>query len=154
MLSNSEVWYSLTKKDTDLVEQIDEMWMRNLFECSRNVAKDLLYLELRVVPISFIIKARKQMYLHHILQRPENFLPYRFLIAQLKSPTNNDWSSKVLQEQEQEVEIPYSLEDIIKMSKSKFKSVVQSITKQKALTFFMEKKESKNSENSEGKLLH
>ena len=79
MLSNSEVWYSLTKKDTDLVEQIDEMWMRNLFECSRNVAKDLLYLELRVVPISFIIKARKQMYLHHILHQPEDSLLYRFL---------------------------------------------------------------------------
>ena len=54
MLSNSEVWYGLTKKDTDLLEQIDEMWMRNLFECSRNIAKDLLYLELGVVPISFL----------------------------------------------------------------------------------------------------
>ena len=50
MISNSEVWYGMTKKDTEMLEQVDEMWMRNLFECSRNVAKDLLYLELGVLP--------------------------------------------------------------------------------------------------------
>ena len=38
----------------------------------------------------------------------------------MKSPANNDWSSQVLQEQE-ELEISFSLEDIKQMSKSKFK---------------------------------
>ena len=52
-----------------MLEQVDEMWMRNLFECLRNVAKDLLYLELGPLPISYLIKARRQMYLHHILQQ-------------------------------------------------------------------------------------
>ena len=59
ILTNSEVWYGVTKADTDMLEQIDEMWIRNLFECSQNVPKDLLYLELGLVPISFIIKGRK-----------------------------------------------------------------------------------------------
>ena len=68
ILTNSEVWYGVTQADTEQLEQIDEMWMRNLFECSRKVPKDLLYLELGLVPISFIIKGRKQMFLHHILQ--------------------------------------------------------------------------------------
>ena len=56
LLTNSEVWYGVTKEDTDQLEQIDEMWIRNLFECSRNVPKDLLYLELGLVPISFMLK--------------------------------------------------------------------------------------------------
>ena len=57
----------------------------------------------------------------------------------MKSPTNNDWSSQVLQEQE-ELDISFSLEDIKQMSKLKFKSVVQSKTKQKAFKFVLEKK--------------
>ena len=101
--------------------------MDNLFECSRNVAKDLLYLELGIVLISFISKARKQMYLPHILHQPKNSLLYRFFVAQMKSPTNNDWSSQVLQEQE-ELKISLSLQNVKQMSKSKFKSVVKSKT--------------------------
>ena len=97
MMSNSEVWYGLTKKDIDLLEQIDEMWMRNLFECSKKVAKDFLYLVLGIVPISFIIKARKQMYLQHTFYQSEDSLLYRFFVAHMKSPTYNNWSSQVLQ---------------------------------------------------------
>ena len=66
ILSNSEVWYGLTKEKAKQLEQVDEMWIRNLFDLSRNVPRDLLFLELGLVPISFIIKGRKQMFLHHI----------------------------------------------------------------------------------------
>ena len=150
MLSNSEIWYGLTKKDTEMLEQVDEMWMRNLFECSRNVAKDLLYLELGVVPISYLIKARRQMYLHHILQQNEDTLLSRFFFAQLKSPTYNDWSSQVLQEQE-ELEICLDLEEIKDMSKTKFKSLLLSKIRKKAFQYLVEKKESRISDNSRGK---
>ena len=44
ILTNSEVWYGVTQADIEQLEQIDEMWMRNLFKCSQNVPKDLLYL--------------------------------------------------------------------------------------------------------------
>ena len=71
----------------------------------------------------------------------------------MKSPTNNDWSSQVLQEQE-ELDISFSLEDIKQMSKLKFKSVVQSKTKHKAFKFLLEKKESRHSKNSKGQLTH
>ena len=40
ILSNSESWYVVTKLDIEQLEQIDEMWIRNLFELSRNVPKD------------------------------------------------------------------------------------------------------------------
>ena len=59
ILSNSEVWYGLTKEEAKQLEQVDEMLIRNLFDLSRNVPRDLLYLELGLVPISFIIKGRK-----------------------------------------------------------------------------------------------
>ena len=101
ILSNSEVWYGLTKKDYQMLEQVDEMWMCNLFECSKNVPRDILYLELGLVPISFLVKGRKQMYLHHILQQKEDSLLYRFFVAQMKSPSKDDWISQVLKEQDE-----------------------------------------------------
>ena len=86
----------MTQADTEQLEQIDEMWMRNLIESSRNVPKDFLYLELGLVPISFIIKGRKQMFLHHILQQNEDSLLYSFFMAQMNSPSHNDWVSSIL----------------------------------------------------------
>ena len=129
MILNSEVWYGLTKKDTDMLEQVDEMWMSNLFECSRNVPRDLLYLEFGIVPISYLIKARKQMYLHHILQQEEDSLLQRFFTALMKFPVKNDWISQVLEE---ELDIDNSLIEIQSMTKSKFKALVQERIKQKA----------------------
>ena len=31
---SSIVWYGVTKADVEQLEQINQMWMRNLFECS------------------------------------------------------------------------------------------------------------------------
>ena len=45
ILSNSEVWHGVTKTEIELLEQVDETLLRDFCECSRNVPKDLLYLE-------------------------------------------------------------------------------------------------------------
>ena len=79
ILSSFEVWYGVTQSDTDQMEQVDEMALRNLFLCSRNVPKDLLYLEMGLVPISYIIKERRLMFLHHVLLQKTDFLVFRFL---------------------------------------------------------------------------
>ena len=57
------------KKDTEKMEQVDEIWMDNLFECSRNIANDILYLKLGMGQISYLITVRKQLYLLNILQQ-------------------------------------------------------------------------------------
>ena len=79
VLSNSEVWYGVSKTETEQLEQLDEMLLRNLFSCSRNIPKDLLYLEIGLVPISYIIKERRLMFLHHVLQQKEDSLLFIFL---------------------------------------------------------------------------
>ena len=153
VLSNSEVWYGLTKYDTGLLEQLDEMWIRNLFVCSRNVSKDLLYLELGLVPIRYIIKARRQIYLHHILQQKEDSLLYSFFVAQMKSPNTNDWVSTMLEDQE-ELGIDLGLQEIKAMTKSRFSSLVREKTQEQALFYLLEKKHSRTSENAKGKLIN
>jgi hypothetical protein len=152
ILTNSEVWYGVTKSDIEQLEQIDEMWMRNLFECSRNVPKDLLYLELGLTPISYIIKGRKQMFLHHILQQKEISLLYQFFMAQMKTPSHNDWVSSVLEEMI-ELEIDLEIEDIKYMKKEKFKALVKEKVQKKAFQYLLEKKASRKSERAKGKYL-
>ena len=142
----------MTQKDIEQLEQIDEMWMRNLFECSRNVPKDLLYLELGLIPISYIIKGRKQMFLHHILQQKEDSLLHRFFMAQMKSPSHNDWVSSVLEDMIQ-LEINLELEDIKYMKKEKYRTFVNDKVQQKAFEFLVERKSSRNSDRAKGKLL-
>ena len=51
ILSSSEVWYGITQVELERLEQVDEMWMKELMECSSSVPRDLLYLELGIVPI-------------------------------------------------------------------------------------------------------
>ena len=51
ILSSSEVWYGITQVELERLEQVDEIWMKELMECSSSVPRDLLYLELGIVPI-------------------------------------------------------------------------------------------------------
>ena len=95
MLSNSEVWYGITKAEIRLLEQVDEQFTRELFECSNHVATELLYLDLGLTPISFIIKSRKLMFLHHILHQDSESLLYIFFSAQRSNPTKGDWITHI-----------------------------------------------------------
>ena len=94
------------------------MLLQNLMNCSSSVPKDLIYLELGIVPIRFIIQTRRLLYLHHILQQKEESLLYRFFEAQLENPTSKDWVSQTLDDLE-EFEINLELEEIQNMKKRK-----------------------------------
>ena len=114
------MWYGITKVEIEQLEQVDEMLMQSIMDCSSSVPRDLLYLELAIVPIRYIIKTRRILYLHHILQRNEDSLLYRFFEAQLENPTPKDWVSQVLEYLE-ELEIQHELEEIQIMNKEKYK---------------------------------
>ena len=77
ILSGSEVWYGLTLAEIDKLEKIDEMLLRQIFECSSCVPKELLFLELGILSLRYIIMTRRLMYLHHILIQPEESLIFR-----------------------------------------------------------------------------
>ena len=94
ILSSSEIWYGTTQNELEGLEQVDGMWMRNFMNCSYMVPKDLLYLELAITPIRYIIQTRILLYLHHILQQKKESLLYRFFVTQLSNPTPRDLRSK------------------------------------------------------------
>ena len=69
MLSCSEAWYNVTESELRKLEQIDEKLMCKILDCSSQVTHEMLYLELGLLPIRFMIKLRRLTYFQHILQQ-------------------------------------------------------------------------------------
>ena len=150
ILSSSEVWYGVTKAEIEQLEQVDEMWIRDLMNCSRSVPKDLLYLELGILPIRYIVQTRRLLYLHHILCQESQSLLYRFFIAQLENPTQRDWVSQVLEDLEY-INVDLEIEAIKSLKRDKFKEIIKEAVKLKAFSDLKQRKKGRNLENSKGK---
>ena len=134
-LSISEVWYGITQHEYEQLEKVDEMWMQNIMECSSSVPKDLLYFELALLPIRFIIQTRRLLYFHHILQQKRDSLLHRFFMAQLTHPTARDWVSQVL-EQLEDQPLNLEIEEIKVKNKISFLEMVkEAIRKRHFLTY-------------------
>ena len=142
----------MTLEKLEQLEQVDEIWIRNLMDCSSSVPKDLLYLELGLIPIRYIIQTRRVLFLHHILQQKKDSLLYRFFIAQLENPTYRDWVSQVLEDLEI-LEISLEIEEIQTMKIDKFKHIVKKSVKEKAFLYLLQKKTDRKSDNAKGKLI-
>ena len=88
--------YNITELEYRKLDQIYEILLHKIFACSSPVTSETLSLELGLLPVRFIIKLRRVIYLQHIMkQRNSNSLLFSFLEAQRKFPKKNDWFSQV-----------------------------------------------------------
>ena len=55
----------------------------------------LLYLELGCLPVRYIVKSKRVMFLHYILSQKEESLIKKFFNAQLENSTKTDWTFQV-----------------------------------------------------------
>ena len=121
---NSEIWYNLTKVQINKLEQIDEMYMRKVFNVARTVPKEGLYIECGKMPIKFIIKMRRMMFLWHILSRNKDELLFKFYTAQKLAPSIHDWVHQIDKDKE-ELNLELSDEEIRSMTKQQFKKLLK-----------------------------
>ena len=70
MLLNSETWVGLTlaKEDIETLISVDGTLMRRLLEVPVSASKASLYLELGCIPMRYIIKARRLLFLQYLLR--------------------------------------------------------------------------------------
>ena len=59
MLFNSEVWYNITKSELELLETVDLMLLRGILKVPKSTPKEMLHLELGLVPFREIISRRR-----------------------------------------------------------------------------------------------
>ena len=141
ILTNVEVWYNLTTSEIKEFEDLDKVFLRKVLGVPGSTPSEAFYLELGILPIGTIIKARRLNYLHTILTGDRKGMLYSFFITQWHNPTRGDWTEMVKVDLE-DLKIPCSFEYIEKKSKDSFKRIVKTKAKEYALRKLIKKQES------------
>ena len=152
-LWNMETWYNIRKSDYEEIEKIDRILIKRILGVPSSTPSALLYLELGLVPLKYIIQARRLTFLRYILSRKEDDLLLKFFMAQMREPSKNDWCQTV-KDDLQEFQIELNFDQIKSLSKLKWKKIVQKAMRTKAFDDLIEKQTNylKGEDLSYGKL--
>ena len=134
ILTNAEAWYGMKTSEIEQLEMVDEMMLRRFLEAGKCTPKEMLHLETGTLPLRFIIRVRRLMYFHYLLNEEENSLVNQFLRIQMKNPSKEDWINQVRDDLKY-LDISLSPEDIKKLSKDQFRKIVQDRIDVKALEY-------------------
>ena len=137
LLTNSDAWHNLIEADLRNLEKIDEGLLSKVLATPITTPKEMLYLELGVIPIRFIIKSRRLNFLKYLLVQPCDSLVRQVLEAQLKHPTRNDWGQTIKHDLE---EIGLEIDDVNNMTKKYFRTFVRNKTEAMAFEYLTDKK--------------
>ena len=98
--------------------------MTKIFQSNSKATSVHYYLSLGILPIRYVIMARRINFLHYLLSRPDTELVKEFFDAQVKCPVKNDWVETVSEDLKY-CGIQLSFQEIKKMSKSGFSALVK-----------------------------
>ena len=123
ILTNSEIWYNVTEEHLTLLESADNDLMRQIFKAHSKTAIELFFLETAKIPIRFIISKRRRMYYWHIMRQNQNELIKKVYDVQRLIHTKHDWYQLIVNEKKT-YEIELTDEEVSKLSKFRFKRLV------------------------------
>ena len=147
MMTNAEVWYNFNEQDINEFEAINKSFLKKLLSNPSSTPNEALYLEMGILPIGVIVKARRINYLHSLLSRDTNSMLYSFFITQWYNPTRGDWTEQVKKDLV-DFDLPIDFDFIQSKSKEAFKKVVKVKAKEYALRKLLNNK-SKHSKMNE-----
>lgn len=132
-MTNTEVWYRVTTKQIESLEAADERIIRENFSLHSKISRVFLYLEFAIVPIRFLIKVRRLLYLKW---EPKDSLVYRFLQIMIKKPLVGDWINLVKQDLK-DLEVNLNFDEIKRISKQEFKDKIKQKMFEKAFEYLI-----------------
>ena len=100
VLYNSSVWYNLTQKDINELSYLDKVFYSRLYSIPMTAPSESFYLENGALDFNTIIKARRIIYFHNVLNRNRSQLIYSFMMSQIAKKSKFDWVSQVLKDLE------------------------------------------------------
>ena len=110
----------------NVLKRVDKNLLRRILRASKSTPIPALYFETGTVTVQYIIKGKCLLYLHYLLNQPENSLLSKMFYDQVQKPIKNYWFS-VVKENLSELGLDrYSPNDIKIMKKYKFKNLVRS----------------------------
>ena len=90
MLLNAEIWHEITKTNFEDLVQSDRTLLKRILEVPDSTPNESLYLEFGIVPVRFLIKAKRIIFLHYILNRPQEEMIAEVLKAQERKSFDGD----------------------------------------------------------------
>ena len=125
ILCSVDALYGITNTHIEQLEQCDRMLMRKLFSSVSTTAIEAYYFELgMVLPLRFIIIAKRLMFYWAILHKGVSELVTKVYEGQKLSPVKNDWFLQI-QSDLKYCNIDLSEEEIRNMKEMKFKTLVK-----------------------------
>ena len=121
-------------------EDLDRLLLRKVLQAQFSTPQEAFHLELGIIPISVLIKARRINFLHYLLRRNEQEMLHQFFVTQLNNPTKGDWTETVKEDLE-DFGIQMNTEIIKSKSKEAFKRLVKVKAKEYGLEMLLKKKE-------------
>ena len=141
LLSNSETWLRLTKANLKKLESVDHMLLRKYLQTPISTPIAALFLETGCIPIRFIIKVRRIMFLHHILTREAGALINRVFWAQVETPAPGDWCQVVTEDLKDLGMTHLNFISISQMKSAALKSLLEKQVERTAHKYLEEEKE-------------
>ena len=138
ILVNSESWYNVTESDIQQLESVDNIFHRRVLETPRSTPISIMHLELGTLPIRFIIKKRRVLFLHYILKQNKDDLIFKFFEAQSHCPQRGDWILQVRKDLS-DINLHLSFDSIKSLSESAFKLKVTEAIKNAAYNWLLSK---------------
>ena len=139
ILFNSEVWYDVKEDEVNKLKSVDDYLLRKILGAPSKTPKEALYLETGCVPLDYIMKSRRLMYLHHLVRRPKEELIRRFYEAQKCKSSKGDWVLTVM-EDAKELKIDIDEEKLSQTSKEKFRRIIKNKVAELAYESLIRKK--------------
>ena len=138
ILFSTEVLHKISSKHINQLEECDKIFMRRLFEAEQGTPIESFYLETSAWPLRFILMARKLMFYWTILNKSESELVKAVYNAQRDFPSRNkdDWTSEV-QGVLKECNINLAEQEVKRMTKEKFKTLVKEKIQVKVLAYLI-----------------
>ena len=143
ILLNSEAWYNVSPADIEQLEIVDQSLIRRILEAPCSTPTASLYLEMGCLPIRYIIKTRRIMYLHYILNQEENSLLVKFFQAQKDDPVKGDWTNQV-QSDMKDIGLELTMNEIKSLSKDSFRNTVKKAVEITAVAWLLSEKAKKS----------
>ena len=140
ILCNSESWYNVTKAELDLIESVDIQFLRRILNVPKSTPKEMIYLELGCTPLRYIIKKRRILFLHYILNQDPKSMLSKFLMTQIKYKKKKDWCVQVFTDLK-ELEMDGDIKQIKSMKKLELKSILDKKIKEKVFEDLNKQKE-------------
>ena len=95
ILTNADIWYGFSESEVQQFEDLDKHLLRRVLQVPISTPEEALHLELGLLPIGVLVKARRINFFHYLLRRSESEMLYQFFQTQWNNPSKGDWTETV-----------------------------------------------------------